>query len=326
MATKLPKYIMLILGDVALRQSDENFGLESFHKEDRIILTWESPVRRDSMKIYSMDFSCSPENLSKILSQQLFLNLANNHILDRGRSGLDKLKSYCHDNGVQYFGTTDVPEFEINGYKFVSFTTFSNLKDTEDLICAEPGEVRNKYVIVHGGVMFVPVPSPVFREFCRSLIDKGALGVICSHNHVLSYSEWYKGRYICYGLGDLYFASPAKYRRRSLGIRICDNNKLAFVEIIRTNNGFTITDIETPPLLKPYMYKKNAYKFIKLMYIVRHNVMTLIGIWQENGLIYLLKELSNRRRETLDMLFMTVSKSNRINSLPDGGYDNEVER
>lgn len=317
---------MLILGDVAIRQSDLNFGLESFYKEKNIILTWESPVRKISMKTYSMDFSCSSENLSEFLSQQLILNLANNHILDKGRSGLEALKSYCHDNGVRYFGTTDVPEFETNGHKFVSFTTFSNLKDTEHLISSEASQIRNKYVLVHGGIMFVPVPSPKFREFCRSLIDKGALGVICSHNHVLSYSEWYQGRYICYGLGDLYFASPAKYRRRSLGIRICDKNELAFIEIIRMDNGFKITDIETPPLLKPYMCKKSTYRFIKSMYIVRHNVMTLLGIWQDHGFIYLLKELSNRRKETLDMLFMTISKSNRINSLPDGGYDNEVER
>lgn len=57
----------------------------------------------------------------------------------------------------------------------------------------------------HGGVEYMDVPLPEWREVYRSWIDLGADAVVASHPHVPQGYEMYKGKPICYSLGNFCF-------------------------------------------------------------------------------------------------------------------------
>lgn len=57
----------------------------------------------------------------------------------------------------------------------------------------------------HGGVEFMDVPLPEWRDTYRKLIDMGVDAVIASHPHVPQGIEYYKGKAICYSLGNFCF-------------------------------------------------------------------------------------------------------------------------
>lgn len=63
------------------------------------------------------------------------------------------------------------------------------------------------YLIVynHGGVEYMDVPLPEWREVYRTWIEMGADAVIASHPHVPQGYEMYNGKPICYSLGNFCF-------------------------------------------------------------------------------------------------------------------------
>lgn len=60
-------------------------------------------------------------------------------------------------------------------------------------------------VLNHGGVEYMDVPLPEWREVYKLWIDLGADTVIASHPHVPQGYELYKGKPICYSLGNFCF-------------------------------------------------------------------------------------------------------------------------
>ena len=60
-------------------------------------------------------------------------------------------------------------------------------------------------VIVHGGTEHYNLPTPRMKETYRFLIDAGADAVVNHHQHCFSGYEVYRGRPICYGLGNFCF-------------------------------------------------------------------------------------------------------------------------
>ena len=72
-------------------------------------------------------------------------------------------------------------------------------------------------VQVHAGVELLDVPIPEWRAKYRQLIDLGADVVIAHHPHVMQGIEEYKGKLICYSLGNFYFDYPSNHPQWNTG-------------------------------------------------------------------------------------------------------------
>lgn len=211
------------------------------------------------------------------------ISLANNHSLDYGVEGLLSTKNSFKNSTVLGVGdwteAYKVKIMNVKGVKigFLTGTSydFASLKDKwtdyNKIGCAwinssdinkQIVENRNKcdylFVISHGGLEFMSVPLPEWRDRYRELIDIGADAVIATHPHVPQGTEIYKKKPIFYSLGNFCFDKPKEHRKR-----YWDNGLLAILEIENGNihneviptirNGHFI-DIDNSIEIKKHLY------------------------------------------------------------------------
>ena len=164
------------------------------------------------------------------------VSLANNHTMDYGREGAIATKDAFKSARIIGCGTWD------EAYK-LEVVTSSDGKRIGFLACThcEFGTLTDKWrrdefgaawlshpdvynmiqngggknvdcliAIVHAGVEYMDVPLPEIRDVYRRMIDLGADAVIASHPHVPQGWEWYKGKPICYSLGNFCFSRLKK--------------------------------------------------------------------------------------------------------------------
>lgn len=156
------------------------------------------------------------------------VSMANNHAMDFGAEGLRKTKEMFQNAHVMGVGTWE------EAYQMHVFTTedgcrigflaathceFGTMTDkTRDQYgcawCQHPNfeelilqkkDVDYLIVFNHGGIEYMDMPLPEWRVLYRKWIDLGADAVIASHPHVPQGYETYKGKPICYSLGNFCF-------------------------------------------------------------------------------------------------------------------------
>lgn len=156
------------------------------------------------------------------------ISLANNHTMDYGEAGLESSVNAFKKAEILGVGTWK------DAYRMHVFTTSDGLKvgiiscthcefgTLTDENCANSKgcawslsteiirAIRGwggGYLIVfnHGGVEYMDVPLPEWRDVYRLWIEMGADAVIASHPHVPQGYELYKGKPICYSLGNFCF-------------------------------------------------------------------------------------------------------------------------
>lgn len=164
----------------------------------------------------------SPIELSEALKGAGFdiFNTANNHIMDRGYTGLMDTLDNVRALGIKTFGTAkskeerDTPFIEdINGIKvgFISYTYDINgvtipagheyainyIKDfhTLDPIIADIKKTRSAgadliALYLHMGEEYLHEPTPYQKEMVRELTASGADMIIGTHSHVPQPLEW----------------------------------------------------------------------------------------------------------------------------------------
>jgi hypothetical protein len=156
------------------------------------------------------------------------IGLANNHILDYGKKGLEDTMKACEYAGLSTVGaginlqTAQVPFIrEVQGVKIAIIAVAEyefNLSENGGAGCA-PIDVIENYqqikkaqqqadiviVTMHGGNEYFPYPRPGLRKLCKHYIDLGVEAVICHHPHVPGAYEYYQDKPIIYSLGNLIF-------------------------------------------------------------------------------------------------------------------------
>ena len=152
------------------------------------------------------------------------LTLANNHIFDYGRRGIDDTIAALDKAGLPHCGTKRKPvhvhEQGGRSYAFLSWSLvpdsieareFYNLSDTLDPIIAELREIRphaDKIILsLHAGNEFIGQPSQEFQRQCYELADAGADVILGHHPHVLQPIDHYRHSLIAYSLGNFVFCS-----------------------------------------------------------------------------------------------------------------------
>ena len=180
------------------------------------------------------NLSCSGNIVQALASAGVKgVTLANNHVRDFGDSAVLKTISKLDESGIAHVGagknleqSREILYQEIKGKKvaFVNFCENEFSIATESTAGAAPIDAVNNYeditearkdadyviVIVHGGHEFYQLPSPRMKKYYHWYIDMGADAVINHHQHCFSGYEYYKGKPIFYGLGNLCFDKKGK--------------------------------------------------------------------------------------------------------------------
>jgi len=150
------------------------------------------------------------------------VNLANNHTYDYGQAGYDSTRQALKEAGVEYFGYDEVLIKEIKGVKvgMIGFNQLGRYEEGLDMdafkkeVRERIEELRNRCDLLianfHWGEEYKYVQNALQQELAYLAIDSGADLVLGHHPHFLQPIEKYKGRYICYSLGNFCYGGVKK--------------------------------------------------------------------------------------------------------------------
>lgn len=206
-----------------------------------VITNLEAPITNNSQYIKKTGPNLkSPHeiiNLIKYLGIDC-LCLANNHIMDYGIQGLNDTINLLKENGLEYIGVGDNLKMHLNskiillnnikvGFLNISENEWSTVSShNSNVHYLDPVinfyqilEAKAKcdylFLIYHGGVEYLNLPTLRIKSLFRFFIDVGVDCVISHHTHVISGSEIYKGKHIFYGIGNFIF-DREKYSEKEL--------------------------------------------------------------------------------------------------------------
>lgn len=207
------------------------------NNSDICMVNFEAPVHSKGKPIHKSGPNICQNTLSPEWLELHGINaisLANNHTMDFGKHGLEATRSSFHTATIMGAGSWD-EAYRIHTFKTKDGFTigiicctqceFGTLTEhTAEVGCTwafSPdferclmGGVNCDFLIVmmHGGIEYMDHPLPEWRETYRKWIDIGADAVIASHPHVPQGWESYKGKPICYSLGNFCFQKRGKTR------------------------------------------------------------------------------------------------------------------
>jgi poly-gamma-glutamate capsule biosynthesis protein CapA/YwtB (metallophosphatase superfamily) len=158
------------------------------------------------------------------------LNLANNHAMDQGKTGIDYTKKFLADHNILTEGTGDTLNqawqpaiYTVKGLKIAfigaSFSSLNDggkatnnyvarIEDTDRLkaaVAAARAQADFVVVTMHAGTEYTRTPNAAQITFAHAAVDAGADMVIGAHPHWIQTIEHYNGKYIFYSLGNFIF-------------------------------------------------------------------------------------------------------------------------
>ncbi len=208
-----------------LRRADIAFG-----NLECCIATQGKPIPKQ------FNFQARPET-AQALSEAGFriVSLANNHAWDYGRAALEETVKRVRGVGVQTVGAganrAEAHALRILNCKgkrigFLAYlglvppllpeseTAPSLAMGSAEGIRQEVAAARHRVdvliVSLHCGIENAPNPSPRQKALAHAAIEGGADMVIGHHPHVVQPMEWYRGKPICYSLGNFVFSPTGR--------------------------------------------------------------------------------------------------------------------
>jgi len=154
--------------------------------------------------------------------------LANNHILDQGKNGLESTINALTKNKIPFIGAGDnlsyaskpyileqdgitigvyvcaEHEFSIATETTPGANPFDPL-ESFDSIAALKNKCDYVIVLYHGGKEHYRYPSPYLQKVCKKMTRKGADLVVCQHTHCIGCYEEHNQSTIVYGHGNFIF-------------------------------------------------------------------------------------------------------------------------
>lgn len=143
-------------------------------------------------------------------------NLANNHLGNKGKAGVDETIAGLKKAGIQTTGSGDnLAILEVRGIKF-AFLGYNDIEKTplvtsadEKLVEKEVSEAKKKADVVvvqfHWGTEYKTEVEDRQKALGRLAIDSGADLVIGNHPHWIKPIELYKDKLITYAHGNFVF-------------------------------------------------------------------------------------------------------------------------
>lgn len=235
---------IIIGGDLVPTKSNEDmfencqidklidYEIQSLLKSaDYTIFNLEAPLTNSvhSIDKYGPCLKASTKTIKGMLSFPVAIfSLANNHILDYGKDGLNETIETLNNAGIKHLGAGESIEqaskpliiiknnikvgiYSCTEHEFSVATNISSGANPIDLLYSldHIKELKEQcdFVIVlyHGGKEYYRYPSPQLQKVCRRIVEKGGDLVICQHSHCIGCSEKHKQGTIIYGQGNFLF-------------------------------------------------------------------------------------------------------------------------
>lgn len=249
----------------------------------------------------------APDSLADALSEAGFdvLLLANNHIYDKGISGLVRTIDTLEEKGFITTGAWKIPEssplkIEVNGIKLgiINYSYGSNVPITEKISSLSHLNIINEdsirkdieflknsgaqFIIAtfHWGNEYQPKPSPHQRKIAEVCFDAGADAVIGTHPHILQPIKFFErdGRNLvaAYSLGNFVSFQRTLPRERSVILAL----------EISVNDGKPILEkVEVTPTWVEVLGrgKKRLVQIIKAKPKIEKEILSFLGIRGEKG-------------------------------------------
>ena len=189
-----------------------------FSKDDYTLVNLETTLTDSNVKAHKdgevfYNFK-GPREYVNILTNASIegVTIANNHIYDYGRQGINDTINTLKENKVDICGEGYKILKDIQGVKFgfLGYTGWEYSNELKTKIVNDISELKNQgaEVIIpyfHWGIEREYRPYDVQQNLARFAIDNGASAVIGSHPHVIQSMENYKGKFIAYSMGNFCF-------------------------------------------------------------------------------------------------------------------------
>lgn len=196
--------------------------------------------------------------------------LANNHIYDYGKKGIENTINFFKEREVEYIGAgTNKEEIYKIFYKIIENKKFAFINIAENGFGAAienedcgysymfnekifnnigliKKEVDILIMVVHAGAEHWNVPLPEYRKIYKKFMDKGVDVIIGHHPHVAQGIENYNGKLIVYSLGNFAFdkgKGPACNHTFSIVLKFSETGNIDY-EIVPTTFSGQIIDID----------------------------------------------------------------------------------
>ena len=192
-----------------------------FEADDMTLVNFEGTLTNTKSKTKNtFSFAAPPEYVQVLTSGSVeAVSLENNHIMDHGEQGYEDTCQALHGAGILYSGHLGSSIYTTEtgvDIGMLSYQTFNGKYPAiYEAIAGDIQALRDagcELVIVsyHWGEEKDYVPNERQVPLGRATIDAGADLVIGHHSHRINPIEEYKGKYICYSLGNFSFAGNTR--------------------------------------------------------------------------------------------------------------------
>lgn len=191
-----------------------------FERDDLTIVNFEGTLTETkSATKNSFSFAAPPSYVQVLTSGGIeAVSLENNHVMDHGKQGYEDTCNTLEGAGVLYSGHLGSSIFTTDTGVDIGMLAYQTFNGNYPKIReALPGDIQAlrdagcEIVVVsyHWGEEKEYVPNERQVPLGHDTIDAGADLVLGHHSHRMNPIEVYKGKYICYSLGNFSFAGNA---------------------------------------------------------------------------------------------------------------------
>ncbi len=200
--------------------------------------------------------------------------LANNHIGNYGKSGIDETVQLLRSHGIDVAGINEEPPIWVVNNIRVGFLAYNDIGAKEEGVSwadtnvmeKEIQKLRNSVdvlvVSMSWGEEYMVTPSARQKELAHFIIDSGADLILGNHPHWIQPVEVYQGKYIVYAHGNTIFDQMWSEETKTgvIGKYTFSGMRLTNVEFIPTY----IKDYGQPTLLTGEAKKEILQKIMIL--------------------------------------------------------------
>ncbi len=213
---------------------------------DIVVANIEGPVVENPSEFsrHMLKFTFSPKVLEGLKWSQInLLSLANNHVMDMGKEGLEETRYWLdkfqiYNIGYQIFDENNGQNFYFSTEQsvFLAFNRVWPLIHFQEEIIKEIKVIKEnnpeKFIIVnmHWGNEFQPTSSPDQRHLANQIIAAGADLIVGHHPHVVQEIDIIQDKPVFYSLGNFIFdQQPLPETREGLIIGLTvESDKIIF--------------------------------------------------------------------------------------------------
>jgi len=221
-----PRNVSVILaGDVMLgrsvliksldQENDPNYPFMNVSNylstADFVFANLESPIILDCPRFeHGYTFCTDSKMVEGLVSSGIdVVNLANNHILNFGKEGLEDTKKYLYNSNISYTGIGNlvIREIENTSFGFLGFDFTVNIPTEEDWSVIKESDSKVDVLIigVHWGEEYKEKANNNQRAWAKKMVESGADVVSGHHPHWVEDYEYIDGKPVFYSLGNFIF-------------------------------------------------------------------------------------------------------------------------